>query len=157
MGIKVNQKEILLEDAKQLIMNYRKLIKIAAILTIGLNMSCSTKQGIIIRKDGSYNLNIVNSHRDTEPVVLGVIYDYTSKEILPGAFVKADKRPRTMNDRVGKYILNINPGKHYFEGFSVGYKSTYTKPILIKKGDTAKIDFYLKQDTTKLVDPPIHK
>ncbi|MBB5619556.1 hypothetical protein HDE69_000592 [Pedobacter cryoconitis] len=139
-------------------MNYRKLIKIATILTfVGFNISCSTKYGLVNRKDGSYNLNIINSTKDTEPIVIGVIYEYTTKEILPGAFVKADKSPRIMNDKAGKYVFNISPGKHSFEGFCVGYKSTYTKPILIKKGHTVKIDFYLKQYNTKLVESPIRK
>jgi len=102
MGIKVNRKEILLGVAKQVIMNYRKLIKITAMLTfVGFNISCSTKQGLIIRKEGYYNLSIVNSTKDDEPTVLGVIYDDT-KEILPGAFVKADKSPRVTNDSVGR-------------------------------------------------------
>lgn len=157
MGIKLNRKEILLVVAKQRIMNYRKLIKITAMLTfVILNISCSTKQGLIIRKDGSYNLSIVNSTKDDEPIVLGVIYD-DKKEILPGAFVKADKLPRVMNNRLGKYEFKTHPGEHTFEGFSVGYKSTYTKTILIKKGDTVKIDFYLKQYHTKLVESPIRK
>ncbi|WP_157287846.1 hypothetical protein [Pedobacter cryoconitis] len=139
-------------------MNYIKLIKTATMLAfVGFNISCSTNQGLVKRKDGSYNLNIVNSTKGAEPLVIGVIYEYTAKEILPGAFVKADKLPRIANDKVGKYVFNINPGKHSFEGFCVGYKSTYTKPILIKKGDTVKIDFYLKQYDTRLVESPIHK
>lgn len=123
---------------------------------VGFNISCSTKQGLIIRKEGYYNLSIVNSTKDDEPTVLGVIYDDT-KEILPGAFVKADKSPRVTNDSVGRYEFKTYPGKHTFEGFSVGYKSTYTKTILIKKGDTVKIDFYLKQYNTKLIESPIRK
>lgn len=137
-------------------MNYKKLIKITAITFVGFGIGCSTKQGLIIKKYGIYNLSIVNSTKHHDPIVLGVIYD-DKKEILPGAFVKADKLPRVMNNRLGKYEFKTQPGKHTFEGFSVGYKSTYTKTILIKKGDTVKINFYLKQDTTKLVDLPIHK
>lgn len=134
------------------------LIKITAIFTLMIvNFSCSTKRGLVKSKEGAYEISINKSSSDNDPVISGHVYEFGTKNPVLGASVWNDKHYdiKTQVDLKGTFSYGIKPGKYKTHASFVGFRPSLTSNFLASKGDTIKIDFYLKQDTSGFPDPII--
>ncbi|MET4141965.1 carboxypeptidase regulatory-like domain-containing protein [Pedobacter sp. UYP1] len=128
-------------------MKMKILIKVAAISTlIILNSSCATKQGLMISKEGVYEIIINKSSSDNDPVISGHVYEFGTKNPVLGASVWNDKyyHIKTGVDLKGRFIYRTKPGKYKVHASFVGFRPSLTNSFAASKGDTVYIDFYLK-------------
>ena len=119
---------------------------------------CVTKQGLIKKTQGNYDINISKSNSTEDPVVYGAIKEYKTNLPLNGGIIKIDNKIINEANNAGKFKFNIKSGRHTFTSMLMGYYILKSENIKVFTGDTIKIDFYLKPDTTtKLIEPTIHR
>ncbi|WP_367864508.1 hypothetical protein [Pedobacter sp. WC2423] len=160
MEIQVHPKVVHQVAAKNIrIMNYTNLVRtiIITILAFSIFTGCVTQQGQVITKDGNYNVHISKSNSSKDPIVYGRLHEYNSDYIIKIGIVKINDSIIHHADTTGEFSFRVKSGRYSFKGRCIGNRDVKSKKIRANLGDSIKIDFYLKQDTTKFVDPPIHK
>lgn len=119
--------------------------------TLILFCGCASQHGIVKTKDGSFELVILKSSSvDKKPVIHGYIYSENTREPIGIGYLRLDGEKRYKTDKSGTYNINIEPGKHKFEGQGYGYYWPSTKKIKVSQGDSIRIDFFLKEDVRPL-------
>ncbi|MBB5619540.1 hypothetical protein HDE69_000576 [Pedobacter cryoconitis] len=139
-------------------MHIKILVKVTIIfIIIIINSSCSTKQGFIKTKESPYELNIKKTSLSHDPVIYGYVYEFGTKNPVLAASVWNDKHyeNKIVVDVKGKFKYIVKPGKHKIWASFVGFRPCTTNSFEASKGDTIKIDFYLKIDTNNFHDPVI--
>lgn len=81
--------------------------------------------------------------------VSGTIKDVETKDPIPGASIRYEKKQGTVADAVGKYTLSLPAGEYELVYTSIGYK-TEKKKITLKTGEKLKLDINLKSDVFKM-------
>lgn len=119
---------------------------------------CVTKQGLIKKTQGNYDISISKSNSTRDPFVYGVIKEYRTNDPLNGGIIKIDNKIIKKANNAGKFEFNIKSGRHTFTNMLMGYYILKSENIKLIAGDTIKIDFYLKPDTTtKLIESKINR
>lgn len=118
------------------------------ILLLITAIGCTSQQG----------LYTVNKHRsknstNADPVIYGSLFEYGTKysAMVSAVALNHQMKPR-FDSKSGLYMFSTKPGKHKFNGMAIGYYPTTTKKIKVTKGDSVRIDFYLKVNDTPLLD-----
>lgn len=115
---------------------------------------CSTKRLFLKNIDGSftyenedglYTLLVKKSISLNDPIIYGSVFEYNSRIKPQGGAVKVDNRT-IYHTKNGNFVFKVNPGRHSFRGLSVTYKQLDTKRFNIKRGDSIRIIFNLKND-----------
>jgi hypothetical protein len=88
------------------------------------------------------------------PVICGSISEYGTKYPLIAAATQIDGDKIIQTDS-GKFILHVQPGKHKLKAMWFAYLRCETKTFNTSPGETIKFNFYLKPDTTPLVQPNV--
>ena len=68
--------------------------------------------------------------------------------------VQVDGKKDSQTDS-GKFVLHVQPGKHKFKAMWFAYLRCETRTFNTSPGDTIKLNFYMKPDTTPLVQPNV--
>lgn len=131
---------------------------ILSTLVYSVFTGCVTKQGLVKKTPGNYDIHISKSNSTKDPFVYGFVKEYKTNNTLNGGIIKIDNKIINKVNKAGEFMFNIKSGRHTFTGMLMGYYVLKSKTIKAVPGDTIKIDFYLKPDTTsKLVESPIRK
>lgn len=139
-------------------MKYQKYIKRKFLLFASILFSAcvvNKPDGFIKTQNGSsYSYKVIKTSNKALPVICGSVYEHGTKYLLIAAAVQVDEKKDSQTDS-GKFVLNVQPGKHKFKATWFGYLRCETKTFNTSMGDTIKFDFYLKQNTTPLTQPNV--
>ena len=141
----------------------RKIKKVKALAVNGFFMlfiyACSNHQYDKLKPTynlGGYTIEyLVDSAEDNQMFsIQGSVYDFKSKEPITGAIVSAYCDTLITNDN-GFYSLVINKPMDIplmLNSNFIGYKYVETAPIELNRTGIIKLNFYLMQDETLIVD-----
>lgn len=157
METQVHLKEIHRVDVKIKNMNNKRLVKYLFLyMLIGsFCIGCVTKQGQVKTKNGIYEFYIKKSNSTKDPVVYGRLKEFKTNDTLNGGLVNVDHKLKYDTDKNGRFNFTVKSGSHFFTGARMGYYLLRSKKIKASLGDTIKIDYYLKPDTSNFPDPVI--
>ncbi|KIO78966.1 hypothetical protein TH53_00280 [Pedobacter lusitanus] len=139
-------------------MNYKNLINISSLILLTFSLiGCAVRQGFIERKNGAYDLSIKKSSKKHAPIISGIVYEYGTKIPLPGAMIftnntkfPVDKKDRIETGESGKYVMSAKSGNRYIISRYIGFKEMKTLILRLAKGDTVRLDLYMKPDDRPL-------
>lgn len=105
------------------------------------------------RTGGNDTFIVVETSRQSNPVIYGTIYNSFDQKPLPLATIKVDnKKPYYKTDQVGSFKFSVLPGKHSFTGTRVGFIPFTTRSINMRSGDSIRLKMYLNEYSKPLVD-----
>lgn len=127
-------------------------MKIYSLLTLTILLfsitGCASK-----RVDaGTYSINKKQAQPGAvNPIVYGYVFEHGTKlPVIAPRLVVGKKLTVRPDPKSGQYSFSIEPGKYRFVGWGLGYYPTKTRKTKVSKGDSVRIDFYLKVHTTLL-------
>ena len=126
--------------------------QILVLLNMILFVNCSSNKKLIPSINGYYTIKFYKSSSTNRTVILGNIYEYKTNLPLPLSVVKVNDYFRHNADIKGKYKFTVLPDNLIFTGTAYPYKYAETNSIDVHKGDSIRIDFYLKPVVTPIYD-----
>lgn len=126
--------------------------KIIILFGIVVCLGCTTEKRITSSRNGSYKVERYKSSSLSKSIVFGCLYDNKTKLPIPYPRIKLSNSIQFKADITGKYRFSIKPGKYVFVGAGMPYEFLSTNPVKVNLGDSIKIDYYLQQDTTPLIE-----
>ncbi len=127
-------------------------MKITVLLNVILFGGCSSNKKLIPSINGYYRIKFYKSPCTNRTIIFGNIYEHQTDFPVHISAVKLNNYRPYKADLSGKYKFKVKPDKYTFTGVGMPYKWVETEPIIVKQGDSIRIDFYLKPDNTPLVD-----
>lgn len=112
-----------------------------------------TKLNTYQQKSSYYEIIKHKSLKQNKPVVYGYVYEYGTKHSVPASRILVDgiyDKVFKANNNFGMYKIIVEPGKHYFAAGGLSYSFFESKKVHLKIGDSVRINFYLKADTSRL-------
>ena len=127
-------------------------IKIIFLLNVILVVACSSNKKLIPSINGYYRIKFYKSPSTNRTIIFGNIYEYKTNQPLPLSVGKVNDYFRHNADIKGKYKFTVMPDNLIFTGAAYPYKFAETNSINVHKGDSIRIDFYLKPVVTPIID-----
>lgn len=87
-----------------------------------------------------------------QSVIYGTIYDYDTREPTNTPAVQVNDKKIYRGNNNGVFKFSVEPGKYRFTGKAYPYIFVETKAITVNRGDSIKINFYLKPYTKPMID-----
>lgn len=100
---------------------------------------------------GTYNIKITPAKSYGSSIECQV-YDAETGEPLVVAFIKIDKEESIQTDTTGHLRHDVAAGRYAITALAYPYHSVTIESLLIKKGETTKVNFYLPPNNTPLID-----
>lgn len=122
------------------------------IFSLALLFSCSSNKKLTPSISGYYKIKIYKSTLKNKAVIFGHIYEYKTTYSIPFSVVKVNNVFINKADVNGIYSFVIQPQTCFLRSTAISYKFTEVEKLKISSGDSIRIDFYLKQDGTPLID-----
>jgi hypothetical protein len=123
------------------------------IFSLTLFSSCTIRQGDIIKtKFGTYQMDRKKFSSLKQSVIYGTIYDYDTREPTNFPAIQLNDKKVYRGSINGVFKFSVEPGKYRFTGKALPYEFVETKAITVNKGDSIKINFYLKPYTKPIID-----
>lgn len=91
----------------------------------------------------------LNATAQQKAVIMGVVRDATTKEMLPGVNVVINKTSGTVTDVNGKYTVDVEPGDIQVEFRFVGYQSVF-RSLKVAAADARILNIDLPSESTLL-------
>ncbi|KLT67016.1 carboxypeptidase-like regulatory domain-containing protein [Pedobacter sp. BMA] len=86
-------------------------------------------------------------------IITGAVYDKKTKKKMPAVRIMSLMDSMKVNtDNDGNYTLKSTVGSQKLKAIWVGYYDVNTKKIMLNRGDSLMIDFYMKEDNRPLID-----
>lgn len=129
------------------------IIIISVIINLLLFSNCSTNKELITENCDYYKI-YTTKHlvRTVKPTIYGSFYECNTNLPLNYPIIKVNDSVHFKADIKGKFLFSIYPGKYRFAGVGYPYMQLQTKTIKVNPGDSIRIDFYLRLNTTPLVN-----
>lgn len=125
------------------------------LLYIILFIGCLPNKKLIPSIPGYYRIHFYKSSSTGRTIIFGNIREYKTNSTIPISAVKLDNVLSYKADSAGRYKFTVKPNKYTFTGIGMPFRSAETDPIIVKRGDSVRIDFYLKPDPLILLDMEI--
>ena len=128
------------------------MYSLTACLCGAIFLNCSPKTGQATSTQ-DYTVRVLKRRNLTaEPLVAGTVEEIgpsSSPRALPLTYIILDGQ-LTKSSPDGTYAFRLQPGKHNLAVKWLGLRSVYVHRLQVKPGDSIRLDFHLRADSTML-------